>query len=252
MQIGAEVYCDTRRIADELERRYPMPTLFPDATKGVADIISHWADTHLTLNGGRYLMATAHEKWRPEFHADRAALWGVPVDLDRMRRSGKRYRQQLVAQLEWLTEMLEDGRPYLLGAEPSLADISCRHILWFLGSGGEPSTDVLIPFERVRQWIERIGALGHGTVSDMSAHEALECAKAVRPEGEADVEEGNAEGLRAGEIVEVRAEFAGRDPVVGALHRLSPRAVAVRHSNDRVGDIVVHLPRIGYVVSAAR
>ncbi|MFT6957142.1 MAG: glutathione S-transferase, partial [Halieaceae bacterium] len=29
MQIGADIYCDTQRIARELERRFPQPTLFP-------------------------------------------------------------------------------------------------------------------------------------------------------------------------------------------------------------------------------
>ena len=251
MQIGADVYCDTRRIADELELRHPRPTLFPGTTRGVANVISHWADTHLTLNGGRHLMATAHEKWRPGFHADRAALWGVPVDLERMRRSGERYRQQLVAQLDWLTDMLADGRPYLLGDEPGLADISCQHILWFLGSGGEASTAVLQPFERVRQWVDRVGALGHGTLTDMTAAEALDVARAAEPASVADVEAGNAEGLRQGDMVEVRAEFAGREPVVGRLHRLTRQCVAVCHANDRVGDVVVHLPRVGYVVRPA-
>ena len=251
MQIGADIYCDTRRIADELELRHPQPTLFPGATKGIANALSHWADTHLTLNGGRHLMAPAHEKWRPEFHADRAAMWGVPMDLDRMRRSGLRYRQQLVAQLDWLTDMLADGRPYLLGEQPSLADISCQHILWFLGSGGEQSTEVLLPFERVRRWIERVGALGHGTVTEMSAEAALDVAKAAEPQSRPDVEAGNADGLQAGEIVAVRAEFAGRDPVVGRLLRLTRQCVAVQHSNDRVGDVVVHLPRVGYIVRRA-
>jgi glutathione S-transferase len=251
MQIGADVFCDTRRIADELEAKVPEPSLYPRGARGIVQIISHWADTHLTLNGGRYLMGTAHEKWRPEFHADRAAMWGVPVDLDRMRRSATRYRQQLVAQLDWLEDILSDDRPFLMGPEASLADISCQHILWFLGSGGEQSTDVLIPFARVRAWIDRVSAIGHGKPTDMSAAEALECARLAKPQSVPDVEPDNAEGLREGDAVEVRAEMAGRDPVVGKLHRLTRQCVAVRHSNDRVGEVVVHLHRVGYVVRPA-
>lgn len=251
LQIGADVFCDTRRIADELEARFPLPTLYPGGVRGVANIISHWADTHFTLNGGRYLMGTAHEKWRPEFHADRAAMWGVPVDLGRMRRSTARYRQQLVAQLDWLTDTLSDGRPFLLGAEPSLADISTQHILWFLDSGGEQSTEVLAPFALVRDWVKRVSALGTGTPEDMSAADALERARAATPASAPHVEESEADGLREGDMVRVRAEIAGRDPVVGALHGLTRQGVAVRHANERVGDVVVHLPRVGYIVSPA-
>ncbi len=94
LQLGADVYCDTKRIADELEARYPEPTLFPGRRDGIVDVIQYWADGALTLAGGRYLIGRSHENWRPEFHADRAALWGVPVDLERMARSAERYRQR--------------------------------------------------------------------------------------------------------------------------------------------------------------
>lgn len=251
MQIGSDIYCDTRRIGDELEARFPTPTLYPHTGRGIADIISHWADSHLTLAGGRYLMGTAHERWRPEFHADRAALWNVPVDLDRMRRSGARYRQQLTVHLVWLTNILSDGRSFLLGQSPGLADISCSHILWFLGSGGEKSTDVLEPFDMVRRWLDRVVAIGHGKVEEMTAVEALDRAQSSAPESNPHVDPDNPEKLRQGEAVQVRAEIAGRDPVVGSLHILTREHVAVGHANDRVGDMVVHLPRIGYVVARA-
>ena len=34
LQIGADIYCDTKRIADELETRFPQPTLYPDGATG--------------------------------------------------------------------------------------------------------------------------------------------------------------------------------------------------------------------------
>ncbi len=34
MQIGADIYCDTQCIIRELERRFPEPTLFPEAIPG--------------------------------------------------------------------------------------------------------------------------------------------------------------------------------------------------------------------------
>jgi len=251
LQIGADVYCDTRRIADELEARYPAPTLFPHGGRGIADVLEFWADGALTLSGGRYLIGRAHERWRPEFHADRAALWGVPVDLERMARSAERYRQQLVVHLDWLTCMLADGRPFLLGAQAGVADISAYHILWFLGSGGEKATEVLAPFKEVQAWMARVATVGRGTMKEMSASDALDAAKAATPKSVPNVAPDNVEGLRAGDVVQVRAELAGREPTVGALHTLTRQHVAVAHSNSRVGEVVVHLPRIGYVVSRA-
>ena len=213
--------------------------------------MQYWADGAFTLAGGRYLIGRAHERWRPEFHADRAALWGVPVDLQRMERSAERYRQQLAAYLEWITLMLADGRPYLLGQKPGLADISTSHILWFLESGGPNATDVLIPFEAVRAWLERTRAIGHGTVVESSAQEALATARGAEPASRPNVDASNVEGLRPGDAVQVRAEIAAREPVVGALHTLTRQHVAVSLATELAGNVVVHFPRVGYVVSRA-
>jgi len=251
LQPGADVYCDTKRIADELEARYPEPTLFPGRRDGIVDVIQYWADGALTLAGGRYLIGRSHENWRPEFHADRAALWGVPVDLERMARSAERYRQQLVVYLEWISMMLGDGREYLLGAKPSLADITCHHILWFLDTGGEKATDVLQAYPSILAWLERVTAIGYGSFEDMSASDALDVALKAVPASKPKVDAPNREALSEGDRVSVRAEIAGRDPVAGALHILTTRHVAVRVTGERVGEVVVHFPRVGYVVGHA-
>src|SRR4029453_5394065 len=44
LQDGADLWCDTRLIARELERRAPSPTLFPERTRGFADTIAWWAE----------------------------------------------------------------------------------------------------------------------------------------------------------------------------------------------------------------
>lgn len=248
LQIGSDIYCDTRRIADELEERYPKPSLFPYG-RGITDVLQYWADYDLTLSGGRYTIGQAWEKWPPEFHADRAAMWKVPVDLDRMRRSAVRYRQQLVAQIDWLSQMLSDGRPYLQGHEPSVADIAAYHILWFLDFGGESCTDVLIGAQAVNNWMARVRKIGHGTPIETTSAEALDAAKATSPSTTPYIEPGNAEGFTLGEEVQVRPHLAGREPTVGRLHVLTRHHVAIEHSNERVGEMVVHFPRIGYVVS---
>lgn len=251
LQIDADVYCDTKRIADELEARWPTPTLFPGGRKGVADIIQYWADGAMTLAGGRYLIGRSHENWRPEFHADRAALWGVPIDLERMARSAERYRQQLVVYLEWLTDMLADGRTFLSGEQPGLVDISCHHILWFLHTGGDKATDVLIPYENIRAWLDRVTAIGHGKITEIDATDALAIAHDATPASEAFVTPDNREGLKPGDKVSVQAEIAGRDAVVGKLHVLTHLHVAVQVQGEQVGEVAVHFPRVGYVVKRA-
>ena len=251
LQIGADIYCDTKRIADELETRFPQPTLYPDGATGIGRIVQYWADGAFTLAGGRYLIGRSHERWPAEFHADRAALWGVPVDLDRMARSAERYRQQLAAYLEWIEMMLADGRRFLHGEKPGLADVSVSHILWFLETGGEKATDVLIPFASIRKWLARVRKLGHGTMHESSAAQAIAIAREATTQTTPAVDPANVEGLAIGNAVSVRAEVAGRDPVIGSLHVLTRQHVAVAIENETVGRVVVHFPRVGYVVVRA-
>jgi glutathione S-transferase len=47
LQAGADLYCDTRLIVRELERRAPAPTLYPPAQSAMADAIAYWAENRL-------------------------------------------------------------------------------------------------------------------------------------------------------------------------------------------------------------
>jgi glutathione S-transferase len=47
------------------------------------------------------------------------------------------------------------------------------------------------------------------------------------------------------------ADDYGRDPIVGAIVRASAQEIAIRRSDPRVGDVVVHFPRAGLLVTRA-
>src|SRR5437899_4619029 len=44
MQIGADIYCDTQLIMQELERRLPAPPFLPKGREGEARAIAMWID----------------------------------------------------------------------------------------------------------------------------------------------------------------------------------------------------------------
>ena len=50
MQIGAHIYCDTKLIIRELEKRFPETPLTPPELLGAAEIIADWADHRLFSN----------------------------------------------------------------------------------------------------------------------------------------------------------------------------------------------------------
>src|SRR5689334_23810731 len=59
LQVGADIYCDTRLIARELECRFPTPTLFPAGNAGISLALSHWSDTAFFEPGAGLSMALA-------------------------------------------------------------------------------------------------------------------------------------------------------------------------------------------------
>ena len=70
LQIGADVYVDSQRIARELERRFPAPTLFPDGNAGLAYAMVKWADAYFRA-GLHMAIALTSNGWPPEFRRDR-------------------------------------------------------------------------------------------------------------------------------------------------------------------------------------
>jgi len=59
-------------------------------------------------------------------------------------------------------------------------------------------------------------------------------------------------GIAAGAQVTVTPADYALDPVAGELVMASEREYAIRRSDDRAGTVIVHFPRIGYQLRAAK
>ncbi len=253
LQIGADVFCDSKRIIEELERRFPEPSIYPgpDVTAQRTFIagLEYWTDSVLTRNTINYISCVHAEtaRFTPAFLADRAALLGKPEPgLVHRRAAAAKNLAQLRPQLSWINELLSDGRPYIWGKTMSLADCVMYHPLWVMDQlAGERVA--LIP-ERIRQWMDRIAARGHGHLTPMMAIEAIAIAVAAQPEPPLSSEA--LEGDPAlGETVSITPIDYGRDnPSVGTLVSIDARRMALQHVNERTGLVTVHFPRFGYTV----
>jgi len=250
LQVGADIYCDTALIAAELERRWPAPPLMAPGTAGLSQMIGHWADRTLFWHVGRFITGAMPEAFPDSFHADRAAMWGVPVDIERMRRAAPRYRESLRQQLPWLEDALA-ARPFLLGPAPSQADIACYAACWFLQHVGGVALAELRPFPAILAWMGRIAAYGHGEMRPLRPADALAAAREARPATEWAVAADNPHGLAAGDTVSVAPDDYAKDAVTGRLVVLDDARVALARSDALVGEVVVHFPRQGYVVRRA-
>jgi len=251
MQIGADVYCDSQCILRELERRHPSPSLIPDGAQATHYGLSFWSDRVLFQAAVAVIFGQMADSVPKEFIEDRSKLSGRAFDPEQMKAAVPLMKEQLRAQLDWLGAQLADGRAYLLGSQPGLADFTTHHSIWFLQTFHPPSAELLQPHKGVLAWAERVKAIGYGKHAPMERSEALAIAKASEPATAPGIEPGEPNGWRVGDRVAVMADDYGRDPIAGEIVRASAQEIAIRRRDPEIGNVVVHFPRAGFLVVRA-
>lgn len=251
LQAGADVYCDTRLIARELERRHPEPSLFPQGGEGLSLALAAWSDRSFFDPGAGLSMGLNRSMIPTEIIEDRKGFFNF-MDFDRLEVDIPHLYTQFRANLAYVERMLADGRPFVLGERPSFADVDAYFPVWMARANIGEAARLLQPFERLRAWEARMDAVPRGRRSEIDAEQALAVARAATPVPPAGVQADDPLGLAAGDPVVVTPDDYGRIPVSGELVTLTVDEVAVRRSSPSVGEIVVHFPRLGYRVERAR
>lgn len=250
MQIGADVYCDTQLIMLELERRLPARPFLPKGREGEARAIAMWIDRNFFSPAVGVVMSQVDVagKFGEAFMKDRAEFSGRSFDPGRLRAALPLLRDQTYALLSFAEEMLADGRNFLLGGEPSLADCALYNPVWFIQRQLDKEAAPLDRLPKIVAWSQRMEALGSGNRSDIKATDALDIAKSAQPSA-TPVDAGDPSGLKAGQKISVTPDDTGKVPVSGALVGLTPDRISLQRSDPRVGDVVVHFPRAGFVIT---
>jgi len=255
MQIGADVFCDTQIIIREIERRFPSPTLFPPGAAGVPWALGFWTDRAFFQCAVNLVYGTLGPKVSQAFIEDRSQMRGGKFDLEKMRAAIPQMRDQMRAHLGWIEAQLGDGRNWLFG-DFSLADVNAYMNVWYARSSLISEEDraiagldrIFAGLEEVAAWESRMRAIGHGRREEMSAEEALAIASKANPETLVENDPGDPNGRKPGDRVRVAPDDYGRVEVGGEIVSLSPQHIAIRRLDERVGDVVVHFPRAGFLV----
>jgi len=250
LQIGADIYCDTALIARTLDARAPSPPLYPARYAAAAVALAQWADSTLFLAAA--VLFSQREVLEQIFGGHADALQAFVADRVAMRKGapGRRptaveARQIIEGFARRFDSQLAQGSAWLAGEVPTIADFSAYHALWFVQlSPG--IRNLLVPFEHVARWMQAMRAFGHGTVTKLSSADAIEIARTSTPT--ALEPSSDSEDLPPGSRVEVLPTDYAFDPVAGALQRLDADEIAIRRSDARAGDLVVHFPRAGYEI----
>ena len=149
----------------------------------------------------------------------------------------------------FLADQLADGRSFLLGDNPSIADVHGYMNLWFLKNALPDAADqFLSEWQKLGFWYTRLSAIGHGEAQPMEAKEALAIAHAASPEAERGEDPNDPRGLKPGDRVTVAADDYGRDPIEGEILFTTAHEIAILRSDAKVGAVAVHFPRAGFTV----
>lgn len=246
LQDGADVWCDTRLIARELERRVPSPTFFPQKTAGTAEAVAWWAEQQFMRPVALYVSGVNADHMPEGLHADRARLHGLPQpSIEAVRKAAIRNLHLVRPQVRWIAEMLADGRDWLLGDTPCIADFATYHVVWFFRGRHIDCRQELAAYPHLLAWRDRMARIGHGTRTDITADEALAAARHAAPATPRPSSPQDGDPM-PGQNARVRPNDNAKDWVEGQVTYIDADEIALLRQDPEVGDVTVHFPRLGY------
>ena len=252
LQLGADIICDTALIAATLDRIAPKPPLWPAGFEASATALARHADS-VIFECASVLFGQPHV-FQQVFGADPERMAAIRADRSAMRQ-GTPPRPTpadgaatLSAFLTQLDRQLSNGRSWVLGAAPSLADAALYHPLWLMGST-VPVAPLLAPYAQVHRWMKAVRAIGHGRPTVLSSGEAIEITCSSTPGA---LEPASCDAaFPPGAQVRVAPTDYGVEPTAGTLVQLSGDHVVIARDDPRAGRVHVHFPRLGYRITRA-
>jgi hypothetical protein len=197
------------------------------------------------------VFANIGDKVPDAFKQDRAKFSGRDFNAERMKAALPMLHDQFRAGADFIEHALNDGRDFLQGKQPGLADLGPYHCIWFVQRNLGADWGCLKSMPRLRRWMERVAAIGHGAGTEMDPKQALEIARQATPQAKEAVDADDPAGRKPGDKVSVAPDDTGRDPVTGALVFSNAEEIVIRRTDSAVGEVMVHFPRAGFVVMPA-
>lgn len=243
-QIGGDIFCDSRIIAAEIARLTQHPELALETLDEAQQAFIARVDLELffacLFNANP--LALGRKAWDSLSLPELGLLMWDRFKMGRSARvqpvSPSRARALTDAHLQDLESRLH--LDFLFGDTPTHADFSAYHSLWFMCDlGGSRKAD---GFPRVRNWMRRMRAFGHGRSREITAAEAL----AATRSGPRAIEFAGLVDQRIGSTVAIAPDDYGHDASRGELVGVTPERWILRRRTPSGETVHVHFPVRGY------
>jgi glutathione S-transferase len=251
MQAGADIYCDTALMCKVIDTLYAENTIYPESRQAVVESCALWTDTFFFTVCVAIAFQPASLANEPLFKDEESAAAFMADRAQLSEGSNQLTMPFEIAEPHFISHLTNLDRQlgasdYLFGNEPTIADFSTYHLLWFVDR--RPVLQHYFePFPNVRAWYERIKAFGHGDVETISGEQALSVAAASEPAEIGDP--AMPEGFTSGQLVSVMPIDYGFQPVTGELLAASVDQISLARKDNQAGSIVVHFPRMGFQIN---
>ncbi|MSQ57000.1 MAG: glutathione S-transferase family protein [Limnohabitans sp.] len=251
LQIGADLYCDTALIAQIINDIQPEPNLYPLSCDALTRMLSQWADTllfptfsgfNLQPRGAEYFFNAMKPEQAQALIADRMAMRGGQERIAYEDAHGL-----VIAYLNRRNQILKDNH-FICGDQPSLADFSCYHPMWFTHSQVSILSSIFNDYPFVQSWFERMQSFGHGSSTVITADEAIAIDKKVTPKTLPTEKYVDLHAIELGSEVKIRAQSFGTESTRGKLIAANHHRSTLESNSPKVGLVHVHFPRLDFVL----
>lgn len=248
MQIGADIYCDTFCIIQELENRFPEPAMLPEHGTSADWTIGHWNDTELFKTAIAVVFSDGLEDMPAGFAEDRLSLYFDNAD------PATYFTDQLDMNLSTIRRFFSDvdaavaDQAYIGGASANVSDALAYYIAWFLRGRFSAGPELIASFPYLEAWETRVRGFGYGDIADITAETALDEARVATPDTGIRITSKDDLGLTIGQRISVRPED-DENASEGELITLTDERVSLQRHHPDIGDVAVHFPREGYVLA---
>lgn len=251
VQQGADLFCDTALIAQELVAQTGQSSLDIKAIDAATQALVEHAekDVFFAAIGAvppRRLLSTIVRQFGPlgalRFVRDRTGMMkGGTV----RPAQGTKAKAVMRSFLETLEAHLQN-QAWVAGDTTTIADFAVFHPLWLHVSCDRRP---LKTGARTLDWYERVSNIGHGQREESNADFAFGAARESEPRSLPESVSETAFPLESG--VHVAPSDYGRDPVTGSLVAFTDNRIVVARETSDFGRLHVHFPRAGYTITPA-